>query len=51
MNVMKNGALFILIILLLGLILCSFLGGYGRKEGLENAVTMNSGVSKNTANT
>jgi hypothetical protein len=50
MNVMKNGALFLFIILILGLLLCSFLGGNCGKEGLENAVIMDSGVSKDPSN-
>jgi hypothetical protein len=38
MNIMKNGALFLLIILILGLILAPFLGG-SIKEGYKNATT------------
>jgi hypothetical protein len=33
---MKGELLLLFVILLLGLILCSFLGGYGCKEGMEN---------------
>jgi hypothetical protein len=39
MNLIKNGALFLFIILVLGLILCSVLGGNCVKEGYENAAS------------
>ena len=48
MNLIKNGALLLLIILIAGLILCSFLGGNCNKEGFtlsDNIVQLNSGVS------
>ena len=57
MNIMKNGALFLLIILILGLILAPFLGG-SIKEGYTDAatsyadkVTLASGVTNTTGNT
>lgn len=48
MNLIKNGALLLLIILIAGLILCSFLGGNCNKEGFtlsDNIVQLNSGVT------
>lgn len=54
MNIMKNGALFLLIILILGLILAPFLGGSYREGYTDaatswaNKVTLSSGVSANS---
>jgi hypothetical protein len=55
MNIMKNGALFLLVILILGLILAPFLGGSYR-EGYEDKatssadkVTLESGVTKDSS--
>ena len=52
MNIMKNGALFLFIILVLGLILASFLGGSFIKEGYTDVKTskvqLNSGVTSAT---
>jgi len=47
---MKNGALFLLIILLLGLVLCSVLGGNcNRKEGFGEKIKEKTGVSTSTS--
>jgi hypothetical protein len=47
---MKNGALILLIILLLGLVLCCVLGG-ARKEGFQEKIQEKTGVSTTTSKT
>jgi len=51
MNIMKNGALLLFIILILGLMLCSFLGGNCSREGYANSdvVKLQSGVTKDSS--
>jgi len=43
-----NGALFLFIILILGLLLCSFLGGTCNKEGMTSSTNSNGVVTLNT---
>ena len=51
MDIMKNGALLLFIILILGLMLCSFLGGNCSREGYANSdvVTLQSGVTNDSS--
>ena len=44
---MKHGALFLLLILIAGLLLCSVLGGSCGREGFTESVQVSSGVTKN----
>jgi hypothetical protein len=48
---MNNEALFLFLILLLGLVLCSFLGGNCGKEGMTTTTTTTSDASGNTTTT
>jgi len=48
MNLVKNGSLFLFIILVSGLILSSVLGGSWNKEGYTDMVTLVSGVTKSS---
>jgi len=51
MDIMKNGALLLFIILILGLMLCSFLGGNCSREGYANSdvVKLQSGVTRDSS--